>query len=260
MMGGHHAVSGTAAWMAVAGTDQIAGTATGLDLLGLEATQVLAGAVVTTGAALLPDIDHPSATIARSAGGISKTVSSVVGTAAGHRGATHTLLAMLAFTVLAAAVAKFDWHAVVPVLGQVQLGAVAVVTVMCAFATRAMKIVRGRLLAWIVGLGSGLLVAAFAPMTATWLPVAIGLGVLVHLVGDLLTIDGIPFPTWPLVVKPSSRAVSAFWHADGNIALPILGRAGSAREWVLCVGLSAYAAMTVGSTVLAAVASATSSW
>lgn len=260
MMGGHHAVSGTAAWMAAAGSAQIAGRATGLDLLELEATQVLAGAVVTTGAALLPDIDHPRATIARSAGGISKAVASVVGGAAGHRGATHTLLAMIGFTMLAATVARLDWHADVPMLGQVQLGAVAVVTVMCAFATRALKIISGLLLPWIVGLGSGLLVAAFAPVTGTWLPVAIGLGVLVHLVGDLLTIDGIPFPTWPLVVKPPKRVASAFWHADGNIAVPILGRAGSAREWVLCVALSVYAAVALGSTVLAAVASATSSW
>lgn len=156
MMGGHHALSGTAAWMAVAGSAQITGKATGLDLLDLDATQVPGGAVVTTGAALLPDIDHPSATIARSAGGISKTVSSVVGSAAGHRGATHTLLVMLGFTLLAAMVARLDWHADVPMLGQVQLGVVAVVTVMGAFATRAVKIVNGLLLPWFAGLGSGL--------------------------------------------------------------------------------------------------------
>lgn len=260
MMGGHHAVSGTAAWMALAGSAQIAGTATGLDLLDFEVPQVLAGAVVTTGAALLPDIDHPSATIARSAGGISKAVTSVVGGAAGHRGATHTLLAMLAFTLLAALVAGLDWRANVPVLGQVQLGAVTVVTVMCAFATRALKIVSGLLLPWIVGLGSGLLVAAFAPVTGAWLPAAIALGVLVHLLGDLVTVDGIPFPTWPLVFKPRNRPASAIWHKNGNIALPILGRAGSAREWILCLALSLYAAVAVASTVLTAAVSATVSW
>ena len=66
MMGGHHAISGTAAWMALAGSATVCGHQAGLGLWDLSSEQVLAGAVVATGAALLPDIDHPGATVSRS--------------------------------------------------------------------------------------------------------------------------------------------------------------------------------------------------
>lgn len=62
MMGGHHAARGTAAWLAVANSSQMAGKATEFDLMEFEASQVFAGAVVTTGATMLPDIDHANAT------------------------------------------------------------------------------------------------------------------------------------------------------------------------------------------------------
>lgn len=41
---------------------------------------------------LLPDIDHPNSMISRSGGAVTKTVSSAVRGAAGHRGACHSLL------------------------------------------------------------------------------------------------------------------------------------------------------------------------
>ncbi|GAA1490982.1 metal-dependent hydrolase [Brachybacterium sacelli] len=251
MMGGHHAISGTAAWLALAGSAQVAGRSTGIGVLDLTATEVLAGAVVTTGAALLPDIDHPGATISRSAGGASKLLTSAVGSVAGHRGATHTLLAVAAFTLLAALVARLDWRWQAPVLGEVQMGAVLVVAVMCAFATRALKVVTGALLPWVIGLASGVVVAAFAPETTMWLPASIALGVLVHLAGDFMTTDGIPFPTWPLVVRPKrTRNASSLWHPDGNVALPILGNAGSTREWVLCSAMSLYVGVAIAATVI----------
>ena len=31
------------------------------------------------------------------------------------------------------------------------------------------------------------------------------------------------------------------WKPGGRIAIPVLGRAGSVREWLLCVPVSAYA-------------------
>ena len=258
MMGGHHAVSGAAAWMALASSAQIAGHPTGLDVMGLDGQQVLARTVVATGAALLPDIDHPSATIARSAGGMSRSLTSTVGAVAGHCGATHTPLAALAFAAGALLVSGLDWRSTVPLLGEVQIGAVLVVTAMCVFATRAMDIVRAGLTPWLVGLSSGLLVAAFAPDTSIWLPLAVGLGVLVHLLGDLLTTAGVPFPTWPLVVKPSRSTV--LWHASGNIALPLLGDAGSTREWVLCAAISIYAAAALGATLFEAAQPLTEAW
>src|SRR5690625_4311084 len=113
-----------------------------------------------------------------------------------------------------------------------------------------MKVVRGSLMPWIVGLAAGLLTGIAAPETSAWLPVAIGLGALVHLLGDLLTTDGIPFPTWPLVLKPSKRSSSPLWQASGDVAVPILGNAGSAREWALCAALSLYVAVAAVATIL----------
>src|SRR5690625_6322995 len=63
-MGGHHAISGAAAWLALTGSASLGGYRLGGGVLDLAGPEVLAGAVVAAGAALLPDIDHPSATIA----------------------------------------------------------------------------------------------------------------------------------------------------------------------------------------------------
>ena len=90
------------------------------------------------------------------------------------------------------------------------------VTVLCAFAVRALKLTTGLLAPWLVGIGAGLLVGILAPEASSWLPAAIGLGALVHLLGDLFTTDGIPFPTWPLVLKPSDRSSSPLWQASGG--------------------------------------------
>src|SRR5699024_2203528 len=149
MMGGHHATSGAATWLALTGTATIGDRALGAGLLDLTGPEVLAGAVVATGAALLPDIDHPTATIARSA-------HAAVSSATGHRGATHSLLAVAVFTLVGALASRLDvsWH--VPIAGQVQLGTVIVVTALCAIAVRALKVVRGALLPWVIGLGCGL--------------------------------------------------------------------------------------------------------
>lgn len=250
MMGGHHAVTGAAAWLALTGTAEIAGRATGLGVLdGLDTPELLAGTVVATGAALLPDIDHPSATIARSGGPFTKAMSSAVGAAAGHRGGTHTLLAAAVFAAIAALVAALDWRVQTPLLGEVQVGAVLVVTAMTVFGVSALKFVRGPIAPWITGLLVGLVTAAAAPDTSVWLPLAVGVGVVAHLLGDMLTVGGIPFPTWPLVAKPKKGMDSPLWHSNGFVAVPILGRTGSAAEWAFCAVISLYVVVALGAAI-----------
>src|SRR5699024_10218060 len=107
----------------------------------------------------------------------------------------------------------------------------------------------GRLLPWVAGLVAGLLVAVTAPDTSFWLPAAVAVGALAHLVGDLLTTDGIPFPTWPLTIKPPRRLASLLWQRSGDVAVPGLGDAGSAREWLLCTVLTGYAVLTTAATL-----------
>ncbi|MFC0674836.1 metal-dependent hydrolase [Brachybacterium hainanense] len=244
MMGGHHAVTGTAAWMAVVGSAEVAGRPLGLGLADLSPAEVLAGAVVATGAALLPDIDHPGATLARSGGLLSRLLSRSVGAAAGHRGATHTPLAVLVVTAIAAGVSAADASLRVPVLGQIQLGAALLVAGMTVLGVSALRVVDGHVLPWAIGLAAGAGIGVLAPETTLWLPLAVGIGCLSHLLGDLLTTRGIPFPLWPLVLRPG-RAAGVLWHRSGNVALPVLGDAGSVREWALCAILGAYAALAL---------------
>lgn len=268
MMGGHHAISGTAGWMALAGTAAISSTSMGLDSFGplgdsitlgagvlgdLSTPEVLAGAVVATGAALLPDIDHPSATIAQSGGEVTKKITKTVSSAAGHRGATHTPLLAIVFMVLASLAAAADIRFHMPVIGDVQVGAALIVMAMTAFGVRAMKIVRGNIAPWLTGILAALVVAVAAPDNAIWLPLAVGIGAVIHLVGDMLTTDGIPFPLWPLVLKPKKGHDSALWHKNGNIALPILGNAGSKREWTLCLFLTVYVLVAIVATLVLAI-------
>lgn len=239
MMGGHHAISGTAAYLALTSGAVIAGTPIAAQVLGPQPLgHLLAGTVVATGAALLPDIDHPSGTIARSAGPASRAVSSVIGGAAGHRGATHTLLGALAFTGIAAVIAAADVRVRLPVIGETQILAVLLVTAMVVFAVRAMKIVRGMAPAWIAGLATAVVVLLWAPDTSIWLPLAVGIGVIAHIAGDALTTAGVPAPTWPYMPKPG--IATPLWHKNGFVALPILGDTGSGREWLLAVVLTGY--------------------
>lgn len=260
MMGGHHAISGTAGWMALAGGAAITASDLGMKSFGpigdsitlgagvlgdLSTPEVLAGAVVATGAALLPDIDHPSATIAQSGGGVTKKITKAVSSAAGHRGATHTPLLIVAFMVISSLAAAVDIRLSIPLIGDVQVGAALIVMAMTAFGVRAMKVVRGNAAPWAVGIAAALIVAVAAPDNAIWLPLAVGVGSLIHLIGDLLTTDGLPFPLWPLNLKPKKGMDSIFWHKNGNVALPILGNAGSKREWLLCALLTVYVVASI---------------
>src|SRR5699024_10405992 len=174
MMGGHHAISGTAGWMALAGTAAISSSALGLDSFGplgdsitlgagvlgdLSTPEVLAGAVVATGAALLPDIDHPSATIAQSGGEGTKKITKTVSSAARPRRATHPPLLVVVSMVRASLAAAADIRLSVPVVGDVQVGAALIVMAMTASGVRAMKIVRGNIAPWATGIAAALVVA-----------------------------------------------------------------------------------------------------
>lgn len=265
MMGGHHAITGTAAWLAVTTAHRIPvphalaqklsmsdpHVALGLGLVQLGGVApVLSGALVATGAALLPDVDHPGATIARSGGAVTKGIAKAVSKQTGHRGATHTPVGVFVFLALSILVSLVDWRVSVPVFGEVQVLAVATVTAMCVFAVRAMKIVRGNALPWLIGVLVGLVVAVAAPDSSFWLPLAIGVGAATHLLGDLLTTDGLPSPTWPLVVKPPKGMETPVWKANGDVALPILGNAGSKREWFLCAAVTVYVLVVLAAVLI----------
>ncbi|MEO5993769.1 MAG: metal-dependent hydrolase, partial [Arthrobacter sp.] len=56
---------------------------------------------------------------------------------------------------------------------------------------------------------------------------------------------GVPL-LWPIVVKPPKflrklPLLKNVWRANGAFSIPLLGRAGSRREWFILIPVSAYA-------------------
>ncbi|MCW2905133.1 MAG: rane protein [Streptosporangiaceae bacterium] len=188
--------------------------------------------VVTGGAALLPDLDHPAATAARSLGLFTKLIAIGVDRVAvavyhatrapGDRAGRHGGHRLLTHTV--------PWNVslggLVAVLGMVSPVASAVV---CG------------LLAGLLGLGlrvAGVGLAVSSAVVAWWLlnqhpawswgvAVAVSLGGLVHLVCDAVTPSGVPL-LWPLVSRGER------WRM---VHTPVTFDAGGAEETFLVTPL-----------------------
>ena len=265
MMGAHHAACGAAAW--VAATTQVevhAGrwlpvlpesVTLGVGLLDVSPVGVVTGALVTAGAALLPDADHHSATIAHSLPPLSNLFCAGVGAiAGGHRRGTHSLLGVAAFVAVAFVAGL--WTVETVDFGTVYPGAGLLTVLLVSFAAKALKIIpdRMRKSPWAVGLTAGAFITAFAPEEQFWFPLAVGIGVVVHILGDMLTTGGCN-PVYPFRLRrPRSLAkmpvIAQVWRPNGNIAVPVLGNAGSLREWCLLVPVSLYALGGIGWAVM----------
>lgn len=194
MMGHTHALSGAAIWLAAVPV---------LEALHVPLTfpGVVAGGLVSAGAALLPDLDHPSATIAHTYGPITHLLSrGVNAVAGGHRHATHSLF----FVILAAGVTEG--------VARLSAGAVQVfVALLIGIGLRGLGIgvPRRRVGSAIVNamVNAGLLGGfALLGVRYQWIGVAVGLGCLVHLIGDCITTEGCPL-LWPWQVRFSVPVV-----------------------------------------------------
>lgn len=187
MLGKDHCLSGCAAFAAA-----------GPLALHLTTAQLLTGVVLTGGAALLPDFDEPGSTIAREAGFLGRGFARVVRfTARGHRKGTHSLLGASLFTFSAwGAVALVNHH----FTGWEAVAGRAWLTLWLALlitsALQALPLVRGHV-PDIAGIGAAIGLT-FWHQGLTLVPACVGLGVLVHIAGDMLTIHGCPlfFPFW----------------------------------------------------------------
>lgn len=221
MMGVNHAATGGAAWFAL--------TATAPATLGwapVDESLVLLGIFTTAGAAMLPDWDHRQATISWSLPPLSNAIAiGLERLFGGHRAGTHSMLGIAFFVSLAwiACLGTYTTDA-----GRtLHIGAGVVGVFLGSLALGAMKIIRtgGFLAMWAVALGFGVATAWLAPSNLWWLPASVGIGVLVHIIGDVLTVGGVKI-FWPL--------------ARVNVAVPVLGRTGSAREWALGLSVALY--------------------
>ncbi|GAA1868776.1 metal-dependent hydrolase [Myceligenerans crystallogenes] len=250
MMGGHHAATGAAAWVAVTST---APFAFGW-YEGVSDTGVLAGALVCAGAALLPDADHHSGTIANALSPVSNWVVKVVETVSGgHRKGTHSILGVVVFTAIAWLLSFVRVDTGIEGIGTVQVGPGILCVLLVAFALKALKITRDtKILPWTTSVVLAALIAVFAPEEWFWMPFCVALGCVVHNLGDFITTNGVPW-FWPLKFRSPRWArdgkgiieLTSFWKRNGSLAMPILGNAGSVREWIFLIPVSLYAVVGI---------------
>ncbi|GAA3797513.1 metal-dependent hydrolase [Sphaerisporangium flaviroseum] len=199
MMGHTHALSGAAAWLLVAPglaalpmAGGIAGGLTPIVANVLSPAELIAGAIVCAGAAMLPDLDHPHATIAQTFGPATWMLSKAFNWASGgHRHATHSLLFAIA--------AGLGCHMLAD---HYPIGRDIVVILMIGLALRAVGIgIPGKTITSAlvnIGLTAGTFVAFHSQGVGyLWLGLAVAIGSLAHVTGDCLTERGCPV-LWPL--------------------------------------------------------------
>jgi len=242
MMGITHATSGAAAWVAITGAMPVLA----LGAYPLDPVGVLAGASVAAGAALLPDADHHSATIAHSVPVLGRVVTGTVGLlSGGHRQGAHSGVAVLVVAAVAWALTIVTFA--VDEVGTVAVGAGVGTAVLTCFGLKARDVVRSWAAAWALGALLGAFIVLVAPEQVAWFPLAVTVGFVAHLVGDFLTTGGVPGPLWPWAPRPPEQlrpvpVLNRMWLPSGHIALPLLGDTGSFRETMLGTVLGLYCA------------------
>ncbi|MBO0823783.1 MAG: metal-dependent hydrolase [Actinobacteria bacterium] len=212
MLGHSHALSGAAAGAGVAIATH------------LRPTEAVGLALLTAGAALLPDLDSCGSCSARSFGWLSRLPALAIrGVSGGHRHATHSVIGVTALYGLAVAAGTYRND----VAGKAGLG--LLVALMVAGGLEALRICREHV-ADTLGVVAGVAVA----VSGFWLalvPAAVAAGCIAHLAGDMLTDSGVPllFP-WmqrfrllpePLAFRTGTRP--ELWVVDPLLTVALLG-------------------------------------
>lgn len=178
MMGYSHVLSGAVAGLALLPVAPVEGV-----------TGQAAWVLLWAGAALVPDLDSVGASASRMWGPVSRAVSMVISrVAGGHRWGTHDLvLGPLVFGGLAS----------LAVL--VPPAAIVVVAVALGLAIHGLHVTRLWRTGPVVNLGVSWIGAVVAlsfgwVSVGWWLPIAVAGGVVVAIIGDWLTNEGVPIP------------------------------------------------------------------
>ncbi|MBN6055263.1 metal-dependent hydrolase [Nonomuraea sp. RK-328] len=226
-MGHTHAMTGAIAWLGLAPTlaalpmltESSRFIETGIMANALNPAEFIAGALICAGAAMLPDLDHPSATIAQTFGPVTWLLSKAVcWVSGGHRGATHSLVFAVALGLGA------HWLA-----GAYPIGRDILVVLLIGLALRAIGIgIPGNKMGSAlinVGLTAGLY-AVFLSLGVgyAWLGMAVALGCLIHVLGDCMTERGCPV-LWPMSVKfvlPWKIGIKTGKKFEQKILAPVL--------------------------------------
>lgn len=212
MMGRTHAVTGALAFQAAAGWFPATVPA------------VLLGTIICTGAALLPDIDHGDATTANTYGPVTRGLSVVVRkVSGGHRNGTHSVLG-IGLTGLSAyqAVLYQDAPGWAGVIAKVWLSVLLILA--SAGAVRLLKI--DGYADDFAPIPVCLALVWLAPVDLSWVPLAIMLGMAVHVAGDMLTNGGCPL-FWPIKKGKGKRSKPA------RYALGLFKTNGWFENWIV---------------------------
>ena len=178
MLGHSHALSGLAAGAATLPWAPVTGTP------GQVAWIAAAG-----GFAMLPDLDQRGSTISRMWGPLTDAPAGAVGLIAqGHRKGTHdAVLAPIVFGLLAHAASGYLWSSLMVLALAIGLALHALHFVIPGRSET--TVIGNMILSW----GGAWWLLAHIP-SPVWLPYAVALGVLTHIVGDALTCGGVPTP------------------------------------------------------------------
>lgn len=223
MMGPAHALSGMAAWgVGAPAVAAFVNNIPSLPLVGqppafnLTFGTWLLGMVVCAGAALAPDLDHPERSSAsNSLGVVTNTLSRFLELiSGGHRKGTHSFVGIAFFTALVVLSMQFlaPW------------GPLLVVFLLSAFTANALDL--DKVLPQLPGLPARIVLAGLCTVAAHtlsggdygWLMYAMMFGTFLHIVGDFITIGGVPW-LWPIMQRT--------WHI-----LP-LRAGGTVENWVI---------------------------
>lgn len=202
MLGKSHLLVGAAGYLTVGQTLLAAAGARPT------ATEMICGTVICAGAAMLPDIDHPQATVARALGPVtwfvSRAANKIFG---GHRQGTHSLLFAFAMSFSVSYLLSGSYWRII------EFGLTFFFTSLCV---RVLTETKGVICAVISGgVASVMLISTTRP---EWLAAAIGLGCILHIAADLVTTEGVPI-FWPI--------------SKTTIRFPVVGHTGGTREQVV---------------------------
>lgn len=180
MLGPRHAASGAVAFAAAA--PYLHPTGAGL----------IAGVILTAGAALDPDLDEHGSTISSEGGFLTEGLSQVVHRAGGgHRKLTHSLLGAVIFTATAELLVM-DQHSIYARAGLVLYAGLLGGAALHALNPRRRRARhRGHYRDLAALAAGGVAVFAFH-VNLSPMPWCIAIGVLAHIAGDMLTHDGCP--------------------------------------------------------------------
>lgn len=240
-----HAVMGLAAWGGVA-------LLAGSHGVAVDPQTWLAGAALTSGAALLPDLDHPPATVSRSFGPVTKIMSRGVDAASvgiynitrlrgdphrngGHRTFTHTAVFAAIAGVVTTSLVRLDnpWVTAALLFFFAGLGIRGLLHEWDHAADTFVVVVMSLLITW--QLWKWVHTGTDRP---AWFGVAVIVGCLAHCVGDAITEEGCPI-LWPV---PIGRHL---WYPIGT-PKPMRYRTGGKVEMLfvgpLCTVLSVWLA------------------